>query len=153
MNRHSAQAFTLPQLLAALALAGIVSAFALNSFQKHRADAKLREAQAALLDNALFLQKHYAKHHTYTRTSTEWPELPHPQTADFCIRFQGLARGQPVGKFTLKAVAFDQAGEPRVLRLSQNGTILVCRSSRNSCSEGNIFSGGSANDQNCTPYR
>ena len=48
------------------------------------------------------------------------------EAGGFCIRMSGQAKGILEGKFTLKAVALDREVEPRVLRLNESLTAVVC---------------------------
>lgn len=146
--------FTLMQLLAAVAVAGILAATALPAYQKHVRDARLRQAHAALLENSRFLEHFYAQNHGFKANSTTWPELPVSSTGHFCIRLQGNPRGTPADRYTLKAVAVDVRGEARVLRLNQDLTATLCEESSSRCSETQaFFSNANGTDKNCRPFR
>ncbi|MDO5059817.1 MAG: type IV pilin protein [Neisseria sp.] len=147
--------FTLPQLLTALAVTGILAAAATQSYRSYTADARLRQVQAALLENSDFLHNYYARHQSYKSGSSDWPALPHTESGGFCIRLQGLARGALPGKYTLKAVALDQTAEPRILRTNQDGTFSLCARSTNSCSETADYFAGNSNitDKECSVFR
>ena len=114
--------------------------------------ANLRAAHAALLENARFMEQFYAKKGSFKLTSTKWPELPVKEAGGFCIRMSGQAKGILEGKFTLKAVALDREAEPRVLRLNESLTAVVCGKMKvkGSCTDGEeIFRG---NDAECKPF-
>ncbi|MDO4696788.1 MAG: pilin [Neisseria sp.] len=154
MNRHSAQAFTLPHLLAALALTGVAASFAVNSYRKYILDAELRQTQSLMMENSRFLHHRYAQYQRFTLDRNNWPQLPHAANTRFCIRPQGRPHGQLPGKFTLKAVAFDKTRETRILKTNQDGYFTICQSSSSSCDEREpYFKGGSGSDKNCTLYR
>ncbi|MGN7012437.1 type IV pilin protein, partial [Neisseria sp. P0001.S009] len=89
---------------------------------------------------------------SFKLTSTKWPELPVKEAGGFCIRMSGQAKGILEGKFTLKAVALDREAEPRVLRLNESLTAVVCGKMKvkGSCTDGEeIFRG---NDAECKPF-
>lgn len=154
MNRPSPKAFTLPQLLAALALGALAASFALSSYRQYMRDAHLRQAQSLMMENSRFLHKYYAQHQKYAFDRNTWPQLPQTGNSHFCIRMQGQPHGRTAGTFTLKAVALDKTLEPRILKTNQAGHFTVCRSSSSSCEEtAAYFKGGSSSDKDCTPYR
>ncbi len=138
-NRATVQrGYSLIQLLVVMLLVSIL--------------ATLRAAHAALLENARFMEQFYAKKGSFKLTSTKWPELPVKEAGGFCIRMSGQAKGILEGKFTLKAVALDREAEPRVLRLNESLTAVVCgkMKGKGSCTDGEeIFRG---NDAECKPF-
>ncbi|STZ76941.1 type IV pilin protein [Bergeriella denitrificans] len=154
-RRH--RGFTLIQLLAALAVLAALAAAALPAYNRHLREGRLREAQAALLENAQFLEKHYRQTGSIRANSTTWPTLPVTEAGGFCIRLSGLARGQSnqtEGKFTLKAVALDKTREPRVLKTNEALMTTICESSSSSCDDGlQHFSGDGSTDQDCRVYQ
>jgi len=70
--------FTLVELLVALAALGILAAIALPAFFEQLARARRTDAQAALLEDAAYMQHYYAAHNAYTDTPA--PQLPSPST-------------------------------------------------------------------------
>ena len=66
--------FTLMELLVATAAVAILAAIALPAFFEQLARARRAEAQAALLEDAGFMQHYYASHDAFTGTPP--PQLP-----------------------------------------------------------------------------
>lgn len=151
MSAH-ARGFTLIQILLVLVLLGIIATFAVFAYQKHIAQARLHQAQAALLENATFMTRFYVQNHRYAKSRDEWPALPISQTDSFCIKAQGNPRGK-ANAYTLKAVALDKNQEARVLRINQDNTVMLCENSESSCAENPYFAGGTTKDQNCRVLR
>ncbi|VEE09581.1 type IV pilin protein [Neisseria animalis] len=155
--QHRNRGFSLIQLLAATAVLAVLAATALPAYDRHIRDSRLREAQAALLENTQYLEKYYLQNGRIRRNTANWPDLPLTQTDTFCIRFSSQARGQTEnreGKFTLKAVAFDKNREPRVLKINESLTTLICQSSDSRCDDGlPHFPGNSDNDKECTVFQ
>ena len=128
-NRATVQrGYSLVQLLVVMLLVSIVATAAFTAYRESVRSANLRAAHAALLENARFMEQFYnEKRAALKLTSTKWPELPVKEAGGFCIRMSGQAKGILEGKFTLKAVALDREAEPRVLRLNESLTAVVCR--------------------------
>ncbi|EHZ0847216.1 pilin, partial [Salmonella enterica] len=114
------------QLLVVMLLVSILATAAFTVYRESVRSANLRAAHAALLENARFMEQFYTKKGSFKLTSTKWPELPVKEAGGFCIRMSGQAKGILEGKFTLKAVALDREAEPRVLRLNESLTAVVC---------------------------
>ena len=145
--------FTLVQLLICLAVMGILVGIAYPVYDKIVRDARLQSVRAALMENARFMEQHYARHVRYKKNSTQWPDLPVTEAEGFCIRMSGSAKGIHEDKYTLKAVAFDKKKEPRVLKVNEAGTAVLCASSKSSCDEkGEVFSGKSGTDSECRKF-
>ena len=143
--------YSLVQLLVVMLLVSILAA-AFTAYRESVRSANPRAAHAALLENARFMEQFYAKKGSFKLTSTKWPELPVKEAGGFCIRMSGQAKGILEGKFTLKAVALDREAEPRVLRLNESLTAVVCgkMKGKGSCTDGEeIFRG---NDAECKPF-
>ena len=70
--------FTLIELLVAVAVAAVLVAIALPSFFEQRARARRMDVQAALLEDAGYMQHYYSAHNAYTDTPA--PELPASRT-------------------------------------------------------------------------
>ncbi|MGF6148269.1 Pilin [Kingella potus] len=154
MKRHFfCKGFTLIELMIALAALTILAVIALPSYQRYIKDTRLKQASAALLDNAHGLEQFYSQHRSFKTNSTTWASLAIPKNDYFCMKMQGNAQGALNDSFTIKAVAFDQKNEPRVLRINQDMILTVCESTASSCSETNpYFSNANGTDKNCTVY-
>ena len=77
---HRASGFTLVEMLTTLALLGVLAAMAYPSYAAHLHRAHRADAQAALMDAAFFMQRHYAAHHRYDTGDASAPlvNLPAP---------------------------------------------------------------------------
>ena len=149
-NEIKQNGFSLIQLLLTLVILGIVAAIAYPTYQNYIRDARIQNVQSKLLENARFLEKFYTQNYSFKKNSTTWAALPITQTDHFCIRPQGNARSTDSEQFTLKAVAWNTAQEPRVIRINESYTISVCESSKSRCSDtAAFFSGSSGTDRNC----
>ena len=106
-----------------------------------------------MIADAQFLERHYAAHANFKKSSTQWADLPHASTEYFCIKMQGNPRGTNTDNaFSLKAVAFDKAAEPRVMVYNSDGTSLICDGSTSACLEADYFRNPSRADANCRIY-
>ncbi|MFC3873619.1 type IV pilin protein [Neisseria musculi] len=154
MQDASQKGFTLIELLAAVAVLSVLVMIAVPSYQKYIRDARLNHVRAVLLQNAHFMERFYQQRRSFKQTSTTWPALPYAETEHFCIRPQGNARGAHDGKFTLKAVAFDKSGEPRVIKINESLITVICESSDSACSDNDsFFAGGAKVDQQCKVFQ
>lgn len=142
--------FTLTQLMIVIFVMGILSLLAIPTYKNHQKQARLREAQAALLENAQNLERFYLQNHSFKKNSTTWADLPIQSTQSFCLKLHGIARGATDGKFTLKAVAYDKNNEPRVLKLNETLNTFICQTSTSQCNDKSYFSG---NDKECSVYQ
>ena len=70
--------FTLIELLVAMAALGILVAIALPAFFEQLARARRTDVQAALLEDAAYMQHYYASHNAYADTPP--PRLPFANT-------------------------------------------------------------------------
>ncbi|PIT16794.1 type IV pilin protein [Snodgrassella alvi] len=148
--QHNIQGYSLTQLLITLAVILILTAIAYPYYHQQVQQARLQQAQAALLTNSQYLAKHYQQHISYKKNKNSWPHLPISQNQYFCFRIQGNPRYTREEHYTLKAVALDTKAEPRILKLNQDGRVFVCQSSTSRCDEEeHFFSGHSQTDQNC----
>ena len=114
--------YSLVQLLVVMLLVSILAMAAFTAYRESVRSANLRAAHAALLENARFMEQLYAKKGSFKLTSTKWPELPVKEA------------------------------EPRVLRLNESLTAVVCgkMKGKGSCTDGEeIFRG---NDAECKPF-
>lgn len=153
MNKENCKGYSLTQLIFVIAIIGILTSIAYPSYQKYIRDSEIRQALAALIESAQFMEQFYQQNGSFKKTSTAWPDLPNSRSLEnFCIYPHGLARGALDGKFTLKAVALDKNKEPRVIKINESLTTFICESSASSCDDvtKNYFSGA---DKNCSVYR
>lgn len=151
-GRRGVRGFTLTEVLAAVSVAGVLAAIAYPLYSDHVRRARLAEAQAALLENARFMEGHYRRYGRFKQSSTAWPELPVKGTDAYCIRLHGVARGAEDGKFTLKAVARGDV-QPKVVKVNDALTVWTCGESDNGCGDkGDYFTGRNA-DKGCRVLR
>lgn len=143
--------FSLIQLLIIIAILSILAIITYPTYQNHIKTANLRAAQAALTQNAQFMERFYQQNGTFKQTSTKWPELPLVSTDKFCISPNNNAQGALDNKFTLKAVAFDKQHEPRVLKIDESLTTVICESSTSLCDAKDPFFKGA--DKGCTIFQ
>lgn len=142
--------YSLLNLLISLSVILILAAIAYPFYQKHILQARLHQAQTDLLINGQYLAKHYQHHISYRKNKNSWPALSVTQNQYFCFRFQGNPRFTREEHFTLKAVALNTSEEPRILKLNQDGRIIMCQSSSSRCDEeDNFFHASRQPDQNC----
>lgn len=144
--------FTLTEAMFTVAVVAILAAIAFPAYQRYIRQTRLKQVQSLLLDNSQAIERFYSQHHSFKSNSTTWMPLPHTQTEHFCIRFQGNPRGtNNQHQYTLKAVALDPAHEPRIVKINQDLTVMICASSQSRCQETTpYFSGSSSVDRNCT---
>ena len=144
--------FTLTEVMIIVAMVATLAAIAIPSYQYHIRQTRLKQVQSMLLDNTQAVERFYSQYHSFKSNSTTWMPLPHSQTEHFCIRFQGNPRGtNNQHQYTLKAVAWDPAHEPRIVKINQDLTVMVCAGSSSRCSENTpYFKGGGSVDRDCT---
>ncbi len=144
--------FTLTEVMITVAVIAVLAAIAWPSYQYFVRQARLQQAQAALLDNSQALERFYSQHHRFKTNSTTWMPLPVTRTEHFCLRMVGNPRGTNTDdQYTVKAVAFDPVSEPRIIKINQDLTVMVCARSSSRCDDGAVFfAGGSSVDQDCT---
>jgi type IV pilus assembly protein PilE len=78
LPRRARRGFTLIELLVAVTALGILVAIALPSFFEQLARARRTDVQAALLEDAGYMQHYYSAHNAYADTPA--PELPAART-------------------------------------------------------------------------
>ena len=128
MNKENCKGYSLIQLIFVIAIIGILTSIAYPSYQKYLRDSEIRQALAALVESAQFMERFYQQNGSFKKTSTAWPDLPNSRSLEnFCIYPHGLARGALDGKFTLKAVALDKNKEPRVIKINESLTTLFVK--------------------------
>lgn len=142
--------FTLTEFLVVVSILAILALFAVPLYQNYVKEARLKDAQAALLKNARHLEKTYSQKFSFKKNSTTWLDLPETQTAHFCIKMQGNPRGAANDKFTIKAVALNKKNEPRVLTINQDNMMMLCENSASTCQDKTAFFANSGrSDTNC----
>ncbi len=87
-HRPTRRGFTLIELMIAMALVAILAAIALPAFFEQLARARRADAQAALLEDAGYMQRYYGAHNAYADTPA--PQLtvgrtPRSGTASYLI--------------------------------------------------------------------
>ncbi len=73
-----ARGFTLIELMVAVAMAAVLATIALPSFLEQSARARRSNMQAALLEDAGYMQQYYASHNAFSDTPA--PQLPFAQS-------------------------------------------------------------------------
>ena len=97
--------FTLIELLVAMAAMSVLVAIALPSFFEQLARARRTDVQAALLEDAGYMQHYYASHNAYTDTPA--PQLPSTRTPRTGAASYAISVGVPANdpsSFVLTAV-------------------------------------------------
>ena len=115
--RLARRGFTLIELMIAVVAVAILAAIALPSFFEQLARARRTAVQAALLEDAGYMQHYYAAHNAYTDSAA--PQLPVPQTPRAGVASYAITVSVPAGdptSFVLTAVragamAADPCGE------------------------------------------
>ena len=87
--------FTLIELLVAMAALGILATIALPAFFEQLARARRTDVQAALLEDAAYMQHYYAAHNAYTDTPA--PQLPFASTPRQGTASYAIAVSVPAG--------------------------------------------------------
>lgn len=105
---HRLTGFTLVEMLTVLAVLGVLAAVSYPSYAAHLYRAHRADAQAALMDAAFFMQRHYAAHHRYDTGDASAPLLSLPAPLNQSPR-QGTAHylisvtQADAGSYTLSA--------------------------------------------------
>jgi type IV pilus assembly protein PilE len=105
LTRRACRGFTLIELLVAMAALGVLVAIALPSFFEQLARARRTDVQAALLEDAAYMQHYYAAHNAYTDTTA--PQLPFTRTPRAGAASYSISVGVPASdptSFVLTAV-------------------------------------------------
>lgn len=135
--RRSANGFTLIELMITVAIVGILAAIAYPSYTDHIRKARRADAQAALLELAQFMERHYSLNNSYLcrqdagpcagkTIDTDPPDLPFEEAPkDGGTKFYDLSfsAGPTATSFTLQAAPKGgMAGDPcGNLRISNTG--------------------------------
>ena len=152
-QQHQSNGFGLIELVMVVAILAVLAAIAIPSYRYYLKKTRLSQAKQILLTNSHALDQHYQRHLNYKANSTTWMTLPVTQNDHFCFRLVGNPRGAANERYNVKAVALDSEEESRVMKISQDGTILLCAQSSSRCSDPNpYFSGGSAVDKECRVF-
>ena len=129
------QGFSLSELMIVIAVLAILSAIAVPSFSALSKKGHLNKAKAALMENAHFMEQHYAQHKTFKKNSTTWSDLPITATSKFDIAFTGKARGvNEHDRYILRATPNTAHAkiENRYIEIDQHNRIKVCTKINNS---------------------
>ena len=100
--------FTLVELLVALTALGILAAIALPAFFEQLARARRTDVQAALLEDAAYMQHYYASHNAYTDTPA--PQLPFASTPRLGIASYAIAVSVPAADPTSFVLTATRSG-------------------------------------------
>ena len=128
-RRHARRGFTLIELLVAVAVASVLVAIALPSFFEQLARARRADAQAALLEDAGYMQHYYAAHNAYADAPP--PQLPFaraPRTGDASYAIRVSVPADDPTSFVLTAVrsgamASDACGDYTVDNLGRRDLV------------------------------
>ncbi len=121
--------FTLIELMIVVVVLAIIATIAVPSYSHFTKRAHLRDAQAALMENAHALEQHYAQNHNFG-TAANRPTLAKNGTNHFNIDFannnacNGTANDSD--HYCLIASAKNTSSEPRVLVLTEAGQMQLC---------------------------
>ena len=126
---HARRGFTLAELMVAVVVAGILVAIALPSFFEQLARARRMDVQAALLEDAGYMQHYYAAHNAYTDTPP--PQLPFartPRTGSWSYAIDVRVPADDPTSFVLTAVrggamSADACGDFTYDNLGQRGLV------------------------------
>lgn len=109
--------FSLVELMIAVAVAAIIAAFAIPSYQDHLRRSHLPEATSGLLLTAMRLEQYYQDHRSYLQGAA--CGVPLPQTGRFSFGCNASADGQ---SFLLTASGLAQGTMPGfIFTLDQRG--------------------------------
>lgn len=75
-TRQSSAGFTLIEVMIVAAIISILAAIAYPSYQEHVRKARRADAQAALMELAQFMERHYTANGRYLTEANEAPGLP-----------------------------------------------------------------------------
>lgn len=122
--------FTLIELMIAMAAVAILAAVALPAFQEQVARTRRVELQAALLEDAGYMQHYYASHDAFTGMpppQLPWPRTPRAGAANYAITVASPP-GDPT-TFVLTAqrvgvMASDACGDFTVDSLGQRDLVM-----------------------------
>lgn len=74
MNKENCKGYSLIQLIFVIAIIGILTSIAYPSYQKYLRDSEIRQALAALVESAQFMERFYQQNGSFKKTSTAWPD-------------------------------------------------------------------------------
>ena len=101
---QAASGFTLIELMIAVAVVAVLAAVALPAYFEHLARARRTDAQAALMEDAAYMQHYYAAHNAFT--DTPGPQLPastSPRSGAASYRIGVTVPADDPGSFVLTA--------------------------------------------------
>jgi len=100
----SSAGFTLIEVMIAVAIIGILTAVALPAYQTYVRKAARKDAQAALLNNAQYLERYYSTNNTYVSATVPTASTPAGQSGT-AIRYNlSFSAGPTATTYTLQAV-------------------------------------------------
>jgi type IV pilus assembly protein PilE len=100
--------FTLIELLVAMVALAVLAAIALPAFFEQLARARRTDVQAALLEDAAYMQHYYAAHNAYTDTPP--PQLPFASTPRQGAASYAITVGVPAGDPTSFVLTATRSG-------------------------------------------
>lgn len=122
--RHGWLAFSLIELMVALAIATIIAVFAVPSYRDHLVRAHIPEATSGLLLTAMRLEQYYQDHRSYANASACGASLPADGQFTFSCTvpadgqsFALTASGRATGSMTGFTYTLDHLGAQRTLAL------------------------------------
>ena len=126
---RAGRGFTLVELMVALAALGILAAIALPAFFEQLARARRTDLQAALMEDAAYMQHYYAAHNAYTDAAA--PQLPFTRSPRGGAASYAISVSVPAGdptSFLLTAVrggamASDACGDFTYDNLGRRGLV------------------------------
>ncbi len=127
------RALTLIEMLLVLVISTALILLSLPSLLQYIKNTRLQEAKTALMQNALFLERHYLQNRTFRKNHHTWPVLPRTETTAFTIQFTGIAKGVRPNRFRISATPkASWLNEHRFLTIDQDHRILICTHKGNS---------------------
>lgn len=131
--KRTATGFTLTELITVVAILAVIAAIAVPSYHYYTQKARLEKARGLLVENVHFMEQYYARHHDFKATANTWPDLPHTATTHFDIAFTSAAKGEPAGRYRLRAKpnsAYENT-EKRYLEIDHHGNVELCHKEEN----------------------
>ena len=117
-SAYSQHGYTLLQMLVAVMVMSIMAAMGIIMYQYYVQQARVKAVQAALLENAHFLERFYGQRHSFKQDVNRWASLPIVQTEHFCIRLQGNPLNAESDRFMLNFLNCVPAPQIGLLRIA-----------------------------------
>ena len=108
LSDRAPRGFTLIELLVAMAALGILAAIALPAFFEQIARARRSDVQAALLEDAAYMQHYYAAHDAYTAIPA--PQLPFASTPRLGVARYAITVSVPAADATSFVLTATRSG-------------------------------------------